>query len=431
MKKTIFSLIAFLSALLCVLSACDLLSNEPPQTTVDETQPPVEKPSGKTTYTLRIADDDDNGGGSIGIGFGNVVSTGAANELANSRSESRALTTDNAIASHEFFEVVFVFNDGGTHRVARTTWNIGETPELRGVHKGAAANYSNTAFAFPAASGQGSALLFTGTKNDKTLLGLGRIVDVDGTTVAGIFTIPTNARSVTFEVYPILAGITNSATTSSFTTTSHATTILNNIFIHYNYRTPIPMFQLTANTVYGQYDFKTPIATGAGSFNTFKAGIILAGTPPPSASKISGNIETRNPRYIVTDGQYNYSSMLVQDTKTQAEFQNNYYSTVDAPFENPVTFRFSNVEGFIETPPQSPLPDPCVFALCFELFVYNLTALPTTMDNSAAVKWRISPGIGNRWLDLDGGNGGEGGAVFLGSGNVAAWLTNLPGAGAN
>jgi len=32
---------------------------------------------------------------------------------------------------------------------------------------------------------------------------------------------------------------------------------------------------------------------------------------------------------------------------------------------------------------------------------------------------------------LDGGNGGEGGAVFLGSGNVAAWLTNLPGAGAN
>jgi len=39
----------------------------------------------------------------------------------------------------------------------------------------------------------------------------------------------------------------------------------------------------------------------------------------------------------------------------------------------------------------------------------------------------VSPGMGTKWLDLDDGSGGEGGAILLGSGDIDAWTHNVPG----
>jgi len=79
-------------------------------------------------------------------------------------------------------------------------------------------------------------------------------------------------------------------------------------------------------------------------------------------------------------------------------------------FQNPVTFSFNTTNS----------PDGSIFALTFEIYVNNLTSSPTTLPGSldaGPVKWRISTGIGTKWLDLDDGSGGEGGAILLGSGN--------------
>jgi hypothetical protein len=35
--------------------------------------------------------------------------------------------------------------------------------------------------------------------------------------------------------------------------------------------------------------------------------------------------------------------------------------------------------------------------------------------------------MGTKWLDLDDGSGGEGGAILLGSGDIDAWMSNVPG----
>jgi len=400
MKKNIFPFVfAFTTFLLC---AC---FPEPPAVIEEEEAETVEEKPAKRYYKLRLSDtaaDDDV----IGISVG-----------------SRALTSDGAIAFHDFFEAVFVYNTGGGNRVARAAWNIGEVPQLNGVYRPAdGVNYNYGGITGTPGTNSGSALLFAGAKDDKTLLGLGRIISVeDGN---GNITTGANIRrdttSVTFEVAPLKAGVSTTSAGSSFRTsnsagtafTSMTATIETSIYIHYNYTRNIPLFKLgssTVSTVYGAYNFEVVNATGAvfpTTFGDYTAGIIL--------KTGARNIEKRNPRYFVTDGQYNYSSMFVQDTKTVADWEPGYGA--GATFANPVRFRFTGV-------PQ----DGSVFALVFEIFVYNLTNAAAASDGPAAEVWRISPGIGSKWLDLDDGAGGEGGAIFLGSGNVADWMNNRPG----
>jgi hypothetical protein len=398
MKKYFFSL----TGLLFLLSACNLLPSPEQTSEAEKKEPVVEKKAGKNYYTLRLSDDGAPDNGTIGIGVG-----------------GRALTRESAIASHEFFEVVFIYRDGGTNRVARAAWDIGVTPEISGVYRPAeSTNYNYGRIAPPAANGQGSALLFVGTKNDKTLLALGRLVQVGDATSTDI----TKAtKSVTFEVTPLRAGVSFDRATSSFRTgptnattfavmgTGSNTPMETNIFIHYNYRKPFPLFKLNSNTVYGKYNFAVDTAGAIAShdFDQYKLGILLK---QPPAGKDNKNLEMRNPRYFVTDGQYNYSSILVQDTKTTAFFENNAGTSVFT-FENPVEFRFANV-------PQ----DGSVFALVFEIFVHNLTTAAAVSGGFEAETWRISTGMDSKRLDLDDGNGGDGGAIFLGSGDVAAWL---------
>jgi len=414
--------------------------------------------------TMRFADYGEYVSDTIGIGLGNTVSS----PQANSRSESRALTHGNAQAFHDFFEAVFVYNNNGTYTVARATWDIGVTPELRGVWRDFPVNYSNigpapnnTGTPTPPNTRQGSAVLFVGSKADKTLLAIGRLCEVDGVpaTVGVPSTLPvitTETKSVTFEVAPLQAGVSTNATSSSFKTNFRVspngpiedinTVIYNDIFIHYEHgKRKFPFFLLNrpapnnystnpgnpgGSTIpagneltKGEYKFEVEMA-GARLptyFSAYAAGIVLA-------SK-GWNCEVRNPRYLITNGLYQYSSIFVQDLRddlVSMENPPNYTITNDGTYsgfdyfgtyQDPVKFNFKTTNS----------PDGSVFALVFEFFVYNLTPRPTTLDDSDPIKWRLSPGAGGTtWLDLDDGAGGTGGAILLGSGDVRAWLNNVP-----
>jgi len=383
------------------------------------------------------------------------------NSRPGSRSESRALSLPNAQSSHDFFEAVFIYGNPGGQTIARATWEIGESPQLRGVHRTSAGIDYGFVTNAGRTGNEGAAVLFVGTKADKTLLALGRLVEVNGSTGT---TINSNTVSVTFEVAALKAGVSSSPSnpSNSFFTNylrgsnsgtesnidAANTLIENNIYIHYAGKKLYPLFKINnthdasnggGNPVtWGRYNFAVESSPGAVKptyFDDYKTGIVLAG---------GYNCETRNPRYPITNGLYQYSSFLVQDIKTtvQLESPNNAkinppyppgqvgaYDPVNSPsmFANPVRFRFNNTlrldldeNGY-------------VFALVFEIFVYNLTAGRTSTQsvifgidgkpiNESPVKWRISPGYGEKWLDLDDGTSGEGGAIFIGSGNVFQWL---------
>lgn len=372
--------------------------------------------------TMRLADYGEYENDTIGIGFGvgNIVAAPAdklANSRLDSRSQSRALTYDNAQAAHDFFEVVFYYPSNNT--VARTAWDTGKTPELRGVWRtGVGVNYGGVDV--NNSTGNGCAMLFAGTKEDKTLLAVGRLVEVDG--VPGT-TINLGTVSVTFEVTALKAGVSYNAAQSSFWTSygsstpnqisgvkAGSTEIENGVYINNNGKKTFPLFKLkktSDNVMWGTYNFAVDsVAPSAAQpdFNQYAAGIVLAG---------GWKVETRNTN----------SSILAQDTKTRVELEgrNNVsvqtgYDPKTAPqfFLNPVQFRF-DTSALAEE-------DGSVFALVFEIFVHNLSALPAASNGPDAVKWRISTGSGTKWLDLDDGSGGDGGAIFLGSGNVKARL---------
>jgi len=421
-KRKRISLLAML-ALLCVFFvSCDLLEDSPPGKDTpreSEKEPPPEK----MYYTLRLVDDDSEGVGS-----------------------NRALTNELAQASHDFFEVVFYYDDT---RIARTTWNIGETPELRGVYGNGdghtSVNYS--AVSTGTSGNTPAAVLFVGTKEDNTLLAVGRLTNANGD--GNAYTVSPNTTEVTFEVTALKSGVgfTNSSFTTNYTSGggTFANNVLNNVFIHYVDKNKFfPLYPLNrsdgsnltipsrpaptsrAQTL-GQYTFDivTPDGYSGPAFNDYAAGIVLSG---------KWNCEVRNPRYIITDGLYQYSSIFVQDIREgSADLADEYKlavmnnnKTADGAFQNPVTFTFRTTTTAPPPPPGSVTvtsPDGSIFALAFEIFVYNLTPLNTTLDNSPPVKWRISTGTGTKWLDLDDGNGGEGGAILLGSGDITTWLT--------
>jgi len=392
--------------------------------------------------TMRLADYGEYVSDSIGIGIGagNVVSTPVS---------SRALTFDNAQASHDFFEAVFYYStNAGNTTVARAAWDIGATPELRGVYRTTVGvNYGNVGM--PPPTGQGSAVLFVGSKADKTLLAVGKLIEVGGSSGT---TISESTKSVTFEVTALRAGVapnragainssfkTYSGWTAPGTVSGETTDLTDGIYLHYVDKREFPFFNLRttpSNVNYGAYTFNT--AAGDTTFTDYAAGIVLAG---------ERNFEARNPRYIITNGQYQYSSLLVQDVGMthggNLDMMNNNvrlgqpvatpYNPVTGPqyFTNPVVFKIDTSASLPTTHTTA-----TVFALTFEIFVNNLTAVQTSPLTGGAppeypkpVTWRISTGIGTKWLDLDDGKGGDGGAVFLGTGDAAAYLNqagNMP-----
>jgi len=118
------------------------------------------------------------------------------------KASKRAMTRDLAKMAYDYFEVIFVSGTGGTAgdttaaytSIARASWELGQSAGISGVDRGsnpttgnmAGVNYawSDTAVTLakdtsPTVPARGLALMFVGKKDGRTLLGVGRIGDVD------------------------------------------------------------------------------------------------------------------------------------------------------------------------------------------------------------------------------------------------------------
>jgi hypothetical protein len=400
MKKAIFASFALLFALFALFSC---VVDPPP---VVETPLPVDNTAPqKQYYTVYLKPPNND---VIGIG-------------------TRALSKDIAQMGHEFFEVVFIYNNNGTTHTARVSWELGSPSGLAGVYRGAnggtGADYSGMT-ATPAVN-SGSAVIFVG-KKDKTLLGIGKLSMVDG--VAGAL-ITSRTETVTFEVAALKAGVsatndlpdkTNSSfwtdTTGGLAVSAANTVVETDIFIHNPLRV-FPLFKLAPNAeaptrfvTHAQYTFGFESETTNPSLATYWGAVIRAG---------KGMWEKRVPRYLITNGLYQYSSYLVQDKETTVTMTNNqtvgdvFVSNPPNPLTdgNPLTFTFDTTNTI----------DGSVFALAFSVPVYALSST-TGAGGDKAVMWYLRPGFDTFLFDLDDGKNGPGGAIFIGTGDVASYL---------
>jgi len=90
----------------------------------------------------------------------------------------RAITRDLAKMAYDYFEVVFIGKAGASQIVARAQWELGQTAGISGVERDIDYRWS-TATTATYATPEKIALMFVGKKDDKTLLGVGQIAEVD------------------------------------------------------------------------------------------------------------------------------------------------------------------------------------------------------------------------------------------------------------
>jgi hypothetical protein len=336
----------------------------------------------------------------------------------------RGLSRELAIAGHDYFEVVFYYKASNTaadpgNVIARTSWELYKDARITGVYGKKAGEGPSTGISYAstsvsaAAVGSGAAVLFVGKKTDRTLLAIGRLAQVNGATST---IITPNTATVTFDVSALKSGIditdcgfftdANYSGTPGDAYVSTGNTIRQTLPI---YGKDFPLYKLRVNgDTYARYNFALD---GADTFATnYPNSIILAG---------NGSYGKRQPRFPVPDGGSQKASLrLDNNTEITALPGNN---TVPDPY-NPVTgtpsyfnpsvrVKFNTAGTLLGS----------AFAFIFEIPVYALTARgdPGT--------WYIRPSYDSYFLDLDNGlgnvtgsgPGSAGGAVLLGTGEVA------------
>jgi len=102
----------------------------------------------------------------------------------------RAITKDLAKMAYDYFEVIFIAKNPAvgqvptTDVIARAQWELGQSAGISGVYRGEGhATKKGHSYLWKDTAGVGVndniAMLFVGRKDDKTLLGVGRIAEVD------------------------------------------------------------------------------------------------------------------------------------------------------------------------------------------------------------------------------------------------------------
>lgn len=326
---------------------------------------------------------------------------------------SRSLNKPLALYGHDFFEVVFLYDDGSgsSPYIARAEWELGQSAGISGVYRtDAGIDYSYfTANPNPSSvplPNYGSAVLFAGKKSDKTLLAVGVIAEIDGVdigTLGGAW-ITTETKSVSFELNALKAGTNSDAAYSSFLTASGTppyddVTPLNTEITNISISTrTFPLYRLPLDEIIAaEYwlDVHSP-STGY-EFEDYRQGIILANQTITTYMKTEAKFTTP----IKTETSKTFSL----DTVTKVYMNNNTVADVGKPFQNPVEFAFNTLGT----------KDGSIFALAFQIPVCALAP--------GGVRWVIRPGYDQYLSELDDGNGGHGGAVLIGSGDIDKYIS--------
>jgi len=408
MKKIIYSII-----ILALIAACD---SQPAPRYDDDPEPNVVYSSDWRLVTIYLD-------GIIPI---SVKTTQSEN--------SRAMTPDTARWGFDYFEVVFYYK-GIT---AIDKWKIGKHVSIDGVHRnGKGIDYSATSIGSVEGTDKGCALLFAGRFNDKTLLGVGKIVAVDE--VPGAI-IKESSISVTFEISAFTGGANMEAEKSSFLTNTgkgddvsvENTKIINSQLGARRF----PLYVLPclktikANYIFGIsngkddiiyeyeegeedlgnrydiYNYNEAYNGTNGDWSDYKDSVIIVGT---------GVVDKRKARYPAGNGHY-YYPRYGEDQTTKLKLTNN--QTYGKPFDNTVTFEVDTRETYNTVKPE----DNGIFTFAFSIPVYALSAdLSQGIDDC----WYIRPAYSSAYYNIDTGITGNmisisnnGGGVLIGVGVI-------------
>ena len=373
---------------------------------------------------------------------------------------SRALSSELAQRGHDFYEVVFF--DGASF-VARASWERGESAGIRNVRRDI--NYNGTTTA------NAQAILFVGTRDDRTLLAVGLLTDSDGGNDPGFnagthtdFTdadehgltyISSTTTYVTFSIASLNGGAelvdpddivspaqttnpgTVSATTSTFltsdddlfpvdndTTTNPGNTIYSgvqrettNIGIVTLNEQQFPIYKLDKDKEIAA-TYTINFVNSIGTILTTTTSDYLAGIKLRD-TRTASTIDRHNARIFrarFPSGGLNYyiSPEVTGDMDLTATYRNTYAATASGSTFTAVGPNFNNViEFLIKTPNLDG-----VFSLGFEIPVFAITQINTPVGVDRSVNWVIRPGYGIESLNLDNGRRGSGGQILLGVGNL-------------
>jgi len=328
----------------------------------------------------------------------------------------RALSLSLAQFGHDYYEVVFLYRpvggNGSDDIVARAAWEIGNSAGISGIHRTpAGVNYSMVGNGGISA-GNGYAVLFVGRKEDKTLLAVGKLSHVDGEETTIIYS---GTKSVTFTLDAFKTGVSDPVTADSLFLTSAGSGSGGTISAPYTVVSKLqvasriyPVFKIQSASpgyptrMLARYSFSTASSpSGANHFSdTYKYSVIV--------SSSNGGTEVIEPRYTIGSNVF-VGTTLLHDQKTTVNITNN--KTAGVFFENLINIEFL----FPNTA------DGSVFSFVFHIPVHAITAA-VDASGGEPTQWYIRPGFGTSLYDLDDGNDGSGGAILMGTGNVASYV---------
>jgi len=345
-----------------------------------------------------------------------------------SRSESRAMTTDTARRGFDFFEAAFFANGANM----RASWEIGTRASVYDVPRDI--DYSRVSV--DANGGGEAAILFAGRKRDKTLLAVGKIVSVDD--VPGTF-ITSDSSFVTFEVFaitaricevqhaqadakglPVASSVRYNVWNSGFVTAysdedaSEENTRIMKAIIGGRY---FPLYKLPPGqaSVKARYLFDLDGA----AWSDFAGGVLVSSVRDGNSGGIeSGSATIRNPRYPAGNGRYWYP-IYPMDVTTNVKMTNN--QKAGRPVDNNVVFDFDTSESTV----QKMGIEIGLFTLAFRIPVTPLvkSEIPGLVSPSedgegeiaSGVTWFIRPAYQSYYYNIDDGIDSYGGGVLMGA----------------
>jgi hypothetical protein len=305
------------------------------------------------------------------------------------RKMSRALSKELAQTAHDYFEVVF--KDGTD--IARASWELGYGAVIKRV----------PLIDYEKAAGIGDpekAILFVGRKTDKTLLAVGLLTGVDGSSTD--LEIKSTSTTATFTVVAFKAGLDlDDPSDSNFCTGSElvpgTATAASTIIRKVENKTTgekFPMHWIPAGkTVAAIYEIELDHTTAL--IANYKAGIVVADAPP--------SIQVKNPRYTSESDGETYELPPPHASSTEIIYtSNDAAGAFSEKTEFSIDTTGTNNEG--------------VIAFTFEIPVYAING-GSSLNNIDPVKWFVRPSLRSSSYDLD--NGNTGGSILLGIGDSA------------
>jgi len=373
----------------------------------------------------------------------------------------RAMTRDLARMAYDYFEVIFISDVPATRKIARASWELGQSAGISGVDRGATSagvdyTWSTGKLASGVNATSGLALMFVGRKDGRTLLGVGRIGDVDhawvdklpasstpqsttnATELAGVgfplanmtATVNADSQSVTFFIEPVRTGLLIGAEGAN-SLPGVAPVVTDN---DYGILTDSFNFVETGSTLTGtnawtRDDHSLRSTLGGVEYPIYSLPQAKDTPAPGTAQPVQmASYEFKGaPDRFKSEIRYNEAVVVATQTGLYVEkrfprfMDGGRYGTIKSSIDSDTTVENASVaaaagDAFVPTVPlKFTTKGSGVFSFFIEAPVYMITKDASTNGPLKAEIWRIRTGIGSELYSLDSGKS-AGGCVLMGIG---------------